>query len=105
MLSVMGIAGSQAAGSMEYLAQGAWTKRFHAGWAAYSGMIAAQLARKGFKGPSSIIEGRDGFLHAYSKGATPSKVLEEIRSGFEILRTSVKPMRAAGICNLPLMAC
>jgi 2-methylcitrate dehydratase PrpD len=54
-------------------------------------MIAAQLAKKGFRGPTSIIEGRDGFLHAYSNGANPTKVLEGIRSGFEILRTSVKP--------------
>jgi 2-methylcitrate dehydratase PrpD len=76
---------------MEYLAQGAWTKRFHAGWAAHSGMIAAQLAREGFRGPSSIIEGRDGFLHAYSNGADASKVLEGIGSGFEIIHTSVKP--------------
>jgi len=91
MVNAMGIAGSQAAGSMEYLAQGAWTKRFHAGWAAHSGMMAAQLAKKGFKGPSSIIEGRDGFLHAYSKGADPSKVLDGMGSGFEILQTSVKP--------------
>jgi 2-methylcitrate dehydratase PrpD len=91
MVSAMGIAGSQAAGSMEYLAQGAWTKRFHAGWAAHSGMIAAQLARKGFQGPTSIIEGRDGFLHGYSNGADVSKALEGIGSGFEILRTSVKP--------------
>jgi len=90
-LSALGVAGSQAAGSMEYLAQGAWTKRFHAGWAAHSGMVAAQLARKGFRGPTSIIEGRDGFLHAYSNGADPSKVLEGLGSGFEILRTSVKP--------------
>jgi 2-methylcitrate dehydratase PrpD len=91
MVSAMGIAGSQASGSMEYLAQGAWTKRFHAGWAAHSGMIAAQLAREGFQGPVSIIEGRDGFLHAYSDGADPGKVLEGIGSEFKILRTSVKP--------------
>jgi 2-methylcitrate dehydratase PrpD len=91
LLSALGIAGSQAAGSMEYLAQGAWTKRFHAGWASHSGMVAAQLAQKGFRAPTSIIEGRDGFLHAYSNGADPSKVLEGLGSGFEILRTSVKP--------------
>jgi len=66
--SAMGIAGSQAAGSLEFLAQGAWTKRFHAGWAAHSGMIAAQLARRRFRGPRSIIEGRDGFLRGYSDG-------------------------------------
>jgi 2-methylcitrate dehydratase PrpD len=90
ILNAMGISGSQAAGSMEYLAQGAWTKPFHAGWAAHSGMVAALLSRKGFKGPSSILEGRDGFLHAYSNGADPSKVLKGIGSGFQILQTSVK---------------
>ncbi len=90
MISAMGIAGSQAGGSMEFLAQGAWTKRFHAGWAAHGGMIAAQLAREGFRGPSSIVEGRDGFLHAYSDGSDESKVLERLGSQFEILRTSVK---------------
>ncbi len=90
ILNAIGISGSQAAGSMEYLAQGAWTKPFHAGWAAHSGMVAALLSRKGFKGPSSILEGRDGFLHAYSAGADPSKVLEGIGSGFQILQTSVK---------------
>jgi 2-methylcitrate dehydratase PrpD len=90
ILNAMGISGSQAAGSMEYLAQGAWTKPFHAGWAAHSGMAAALLSRKGFKGPRSIIEGRDGFLHAYSNAADPSRVLEGIGSGFQILQTSVK---------------
>ena len=104
MVSAMGIAGSQAAGSMEYLAQGAWTKRFHAGWAAYSGMIAAKLAQKGFRGPTSIIEGRYGFLHAYSNEANPSKVLERIGSGFEILRTSVKPHACCRYMQPPIDA-
>jgi 2-methylcitrate dehydratase PrpD len=104
MVSAMGIAGSQAAGSMEYLAQGAWTKRFHAGWAAHSGMIAAKLAQKGFQGPTSIIEGRDGFLHAYSNGADPGKVLEGIGSGFEILRTSVKPHACCRYMQPPIDA-
>ena len=104
MVSAMGIAGSQAAGSMEYLAQGAWTKRFHAGWAAYSGMIAAKLAQKGFQGPTSMIEGRNGFLHAYSNGADPGKVLEGIGSGFEILRTSVKPHACCRYMQPPIDA-
>jgi len=104
ILGALGIAGSQAAGSMEYLAQGAWTKRFHPGWAAHSGMIAAQLAKKGFRGPTSIIEGRDGFLHAYSNGAEPTKVLERIGSGFEILRTSVKPHACCRYMQPPIDA-
>ena len=35
--SALGIAGSMASGIIEYLAEGTWTKRMHAGWAAQSG--------------------------------------------------------------------
>ena len=91
MVNAFGIDGSQAAGSMEFLTQGVWTKRMHPGWAAHNGIIASLLAKKGFKGPSTIIEGRNGFLHAYSGHAEPHKVLEGIGSSFEIMRTSIKP--------------
>lgn len=91
LVNAFGIAGSQAAGSMEFLAQGAWTKRMHPGWAAHNGIIACLLAKKGFKGPSTIFEGRDGFLHAYSLNSDSNKVLDGIGSSFEIMRTSIKP--------------
>jgi 2-methylcitrate dehydratase PrpD len=104
ILSAMGISGSQAAGSMEYLAQGAWTKPFNAGWAAHSGMAAALLSRKGFIGPGSILEGRDGFLHAYSNGADPTRVLEGIGSGFQILQTSVKVHACCRYMHSPIDA-
>ena len=44
-VDALGIAGSMAGGIIEYLAEGAWTKRLHAGWAAQSGLRAALLAR------------------------------------------------------------
>lgn len=87
----LGIAGSQASGSMEFLAQGAWTKRLHPGWASHSGILAAILAREGFAGPTSIIEGKDGFLHAYSGDPDPSLVLRDLGEVFHITRISVKP--------------
>ena len=87
----LGIAGSQAAGSMEFLAQGAWTKRLHPGWASHSGMWAALLAREGFLGPTTIVEGSSGFLHAYSGDADPDLVLEDLGEVYHITRTSVKP--------------
>ena len=90
-INALGIAGSQAAGSMEFLADGSWTKRFHAGWAAHSGLFAAMLARRGFKGPATIIEGRFGFLHSYSDGSDPDKVLAGLGDPFEISKTSIKP--------------
>ena len=87
----LGIAGSQAAGSMEFLTQGAWTKRFHPGWASHSGMWAAFLARDEFLGPSTIIEGTSGFLRSYSGDPDPDLVLRDLGEIFHITRTSVKP--------------
>ena len=87
----MGVAGSQAAGSLEFLAEGAWTKRMHPGWAAHSGMIAALLSREGFIGPTTILEGRDGFLHGYTDDADHSKVIEGLGDTFYINKVSIKP--------------
>ena len=87
----LGIAGSQAAGSMEYLAQGAWTKRLHPGWSSHSGIWAALLARAGYTGPTTILEGRDGFLTAYSGDPDPSLVLKDLGEEYQVTRTGVKP--------------
>jgi 2-methylcitrate dehydratase PrpD len=62
----LGIAGSMASGIIEYLAEGTWTKRMHAGWAAQSGMRAALLARAGFSGPRTVFEGVHGFFHGFA---------------------------------------
>jgi 2-methylcitrate dehydratase PrpD len=66
MIDALGIAGSMASGIIEYLAEGAWTKRMHAGWSAQSGIRAALMARHGFSGPRTVLEGTHGFLHAFA---------------------------------------
>lgn len=60
-----GIALSAASGSMEFVEDGAWTKRIHPGFAAVAGITAAALAGRGFVGPSRAYEGRFGFFPAY----------------------------------------
>lgn len=60
-----GIAGSLCSGLQETVAAGAMVKPYHAGWASHSGVIAAQLAARGYTGPRSIFEGRRGFFRAY----------------------------------------
>src|SRR3954454_9516369 len=62
----LGIAGSMASGIIEYLAEGAWTKRMHPGWAAQSGIRAADLARAGFVGPRTVLEGTHGLYHGFA---------------------------------------
>jgi 2-methylcitrate dehydratase PrpD len=91
MTNALGIAGSQAAASMEFLADGACTKRLHPGWAAHSGIVAALLAAEGFTGPASILEGRYGFFHAYSDRSAPSRLLERWGVPYKVMRTSIKP--------------
>jgi 2-methylcitrate dehydratase PrpD len=90
-LSAMGIAGTMSAGSMEFLAEGSWTKRIHPGLAARNGMQAAMLAAEGFPGPQHVLEGRDGFLHSHSRKPLPERLTRSLGRSFEILHTAVKP--------------
>jgi 2-methylcitrate dehydratase PrpD len=69
MTNALGIAGSQASGVMEFVHEGATVKALHAGWAAHAGLVAARLADAGMTGPSSILEGAQGFYAAYSGDA------------------------------------
>jgi len=66
IVDALGIAGSMAGGIIEYLAEGAWTKRLHPGWAAQSGYRAALLARGGFFGPRTVFEGTHGLFHGFA---------------------------------------
>lgn len=104
MLSAVGIAGSMTAGSLEFLADGAWTKRLHPGLAAQNGIQAAMLAAEGFRGPSRILDGRDGFLKGYSRRPLPDLLTDGLGESFEILRTSVKPYACCRYMQGPIDA-
>src|SRR5207245_6946089 len=71
--NALGIAGTLASGSREYLAGGAWAKRLNPGWAGHAGITAARLAQAGFSGPATVFEGRLGVLHASSDDALPAR--------------------------------
>jgi 2-methylcitrate dehydratase PrpD len=88
----IGIAGSMASGSLEYLADGAWTKRLNPGWAAHAGIVAAELAAEGFTGPVSAIEGKHGALRSFTNAARPNRLLADMGRGpLQIMRVSIKP--------------
>jgi 2-methylcitrate dehydratase PrpD len=67
MTNALGIAGSCAAGLLEFAraGNGAMVKRLHTGRAAESGVLAASLAGDGFTGPTSVLEGEYGFLRVF----------------------------------------
>ena len=89
--SAMGIALSQSAGSLQFLANGAWTKRFQVGWAAMAGLTAATFAREGFKGAQDALEGKHGFMRAYAPNPTPERAVQDLGGVFELMKTAVKP--------------
>ena len=82
---------SQCAGSLQFLVNGAWTKRFQVGWAACNGLMAATLVREGFKGAAEALEGRHGFLRAYAPNPNPARAVQDLGSVFELMATAVKP--------------
>ena len=90
-VSAFGIALSQSAGSMQFLTDGAWTKRSHVGQAAQNGLNCATMAAEGFKGPSQAFEGQWGYLHAYASGGDTKKALDGLGNKFETLNLGVKP--------------
>ena len=62
----IGIAASESAGLRENF--GTMTKPFHAGRAAESGIIAADMAGLGWTASSQILEAPNGFFHAAGGG-------------------------------------
>lgn len=100
--NAFGIALSMAAGSMQFLVNGAWTKRSHVGHAAMCGLIAATLAREGYKGAADAIEGKWGFLHAYAPAADAGKAVDGLGRRWETLKIAVKPYPSCRYSHAPL---
>ncbi len=86
----LGVACSQAAGLLEFVTDGAWTKRFHGGWASHAGMIAAELAQHGITAPPTSIEGKFGYLHAYSGDPLPQALSVGEGETLAIAQTAMK---------------
>jgi 2-methylcitrate dehydratase PrpD len=104
--SALGIAGSMASGIIEYLAEGTWTKRMHAGWAAQSGLRAALLARGGFRGPRTVLEGVHGVYRAFAPSVPPDfePLLAQLGREWVMPSIAFKPY-ACGTMTQPYVDC
>ena len=105
-VNALGIAGSMASGIIEYLAEGSWTKRLHPGWAAQSGIRAADLARAGFIGPRTVFEGTHGLFHGFARSAEGdwAKLLEGFGSRWVAAQLAFK-LYACGTMTQPYVDC
>lgn len=92
LTAALGVAGSLASGVLEYLEDGSWVKRLHPGWAGHSGALAAGLARGGFTGPATILEGRFGLYRTFlGSVADPGRITADLGRRWETLRVAFKP--------------
>jgi 2-methylcitrate dehydratase PrpD len=87
----LGNAGAQSAGLWQFLEAGTMTKHLHAGRAAEAGVLAADLARFGFTGPPTMLEGTKGWFAATCPDPDPSAVTRDADGPWQLLLTSIKP--------------
>ncbi len=92
MVNALGIAGSYCGGLMEFsrCEEGSMIKRLHLGKAAEGGVTAAFLARRGFAGPESVLEGKFGVCQAFSDSPQLSRLTHRLGREFESLNVCVK---------------
>ncbi|WP_433499956.1 MmgE/PrpD family protein [Sphaerimonospora sp. CA-214678] len=91
----MGIAVSMASGVIEANRTGGTVKRMHCGWAAHSGVVAADLAHRGITGPPTALEGRFGFYQAWLHGHfEPAEISDGLGEHWEVPLVFFKPYPA-----------
>jgi 2-methylcitrate dehydratase PrpD len=95
--AAQGIVGSLAAGSLQFLDTGAWTKRMHPGWAASTALTSTRFAAAGWEAPPDVYEGRFGLYAAHvpdGHEVDPDAAARGLGEEWELLRVAIKPFPA-----------
>jgi 2-methylcitrate dehydratase PrpD len=91
MASALGIAGSLAGGLLEFArGDGGMVKRLHLGRASEAGVLAASLARDGFTGPRTVLEGEFGFLRVFCTSWDQSELTRGLGEEFLLSSAALK---------------
>ncbi len=92
LTQALGIAGSMGGGLLAFAkaGNGAMVKRLHMGRAAEAGVVAALLARDGYEGPDTVLEGQFGYLESYCRDGDPSLLTKDLGTHFDIVYACLK---------------
>jgi 2-methylcitrate dehydratase PrpD len=104
MAWALGIAGSHASGTTEYSQSGGEVKRLHAGLGAMGGIRGVELAALGVPGPTTILEGRRGFLQAFADTYRVDALTDGLGERWDLLRTAIKPYFSCALTHAPIDA-
>lgn len=89
-LNAIAIAGSHAAGLLQYTRGGGSVKRIHCAIPAMSGLRSAVMASKGITGPPTVLEGEKGFCKVFAGDCTLPWLTRGLGSEFVMLETAFK---------------
>jgi 2-methylcitrate dehydratase PrpD len=105
-IAALGMAGLQASGLIQvnHEEQGSMVKPINPAKAATSGILSCILARKGARGPVQIFEGEDGYLKAFTDGATREILTDDLGREFEISKVYMKLYAACRHAHAPMDA-
>lgn len=104
MLHTLAIAGSHSGGQMEYTESGGSVKRIHTAIGSTAGVRAAYLAAQGLTGPTSVLEGRRGFLEAFADRSHVDRLVSGLGESFMIDGAGPKAYFAEYRIHAPLQA-
>lgn len=104
MVDALGIAGTQSAGLTAFINNPSMTKPFNVAKGVHSGILAALLAARGFRGPPDVIEGTEGFARGYSDKWDWSPVESGLGERYRLLESGFKPHAACRYAHGPIDA-
>lgn len=90
-MNAYGIAGSHAAGLIEYTKTGGSVKRIHAGIPSQGGVRSALFAEAGITGPNTIIEGEKGFCKVFAGEYDLTRLTDGLGTTWHMLDNGLKP--------------
>ena len=96
-------AAAHASGLVDTL--GTMAKSASVGGAARSGLIAAELASRGFSGPALPLTGARGYLAVYGEKADAGALSDDLGHRWEIAQNTYKPYPVGVVLNPVLDAC
>jgi 2-methylcitrate dehydratase PrpD len=106
LVNTIGIAASLSGGLVQFSRSGTggMVKRLHFGRANESGVLAANLAERGFTGPHDILEGEFGFLRVFCDEFDIGKLTAGLGETFMTTNIYMKRFACHGSCQAPLQA-
>jgi 2-methylcitrate dehydratase PrpD len=105
MANALGIAGSLGCGLLEFSKSGGgMVKRLHLGRAAESGVLAATLAKNGFSGPATVLEGKFGYMNVFCHEGDATRLTAGLGDVWKLLTLTFKRYACHITAHVPVTA-